>query len=120
MGWMTQEKLDQIIDRTRKGGGEIVALLKTGSAFYAPASSAVAMAESYLKDKRRIFPCAAWLQGEYGVSGLYVGVPGIIGQNGVEKVIEMTLLPEEQAAFNHSVEAVKELTTVVSKFVQAA
>lgn len=120
MGWMTQEKLDQIIDRTRKGGGEIVALLKTGSAFYAPASSAVAMAESYLKDKRRIFPCAAWLQGEYGVTDLYVGVPVIIGQNGVEKVVEMALQPEEQAAFNHSVEAVRELTSVVSKFVQAA
>ncbi|HBN22578.1 MAG TPA: malate dehydrogenase [Holosporales bacterium] len=120
MGWMTQEKLDQIIDRTRKGGGEIVALLKTGSAFYAPASSAVAMAESYLKDKRRIFPCAAWLQGEYGVNGLYVGVPVIIGQNGVEKVVEMVLQPEEQSAFNHSVEAVQELTSVVSKFVKAA
>ncbi|NCP62802.1 MAG: malate dehydrogenase [Alphaproteobacteria bacterium] len=120
MGWMTQEKLDQIIDRTRKGGGEIVALLKTGSAFYAPASSAVAMAESYLKDKRRIFPCAAWLDGEYGVKGLYVGVPVIIGRNGVEKIVEMALQPEEQAAFNHSVEAVRELTSVVSKFVKAA
>ncbi len=120
MGWMTQEKLDQIIDRTRKGGGEIVALLKTGSAFYAPASSAVAMAESYLKDKRRIFPCAAWLDGEYGVKGLYVGVPVIIGRNGVEKIVEMVLQPEEQAAFNHSVEAVRELTSIVSKFVQAA
>ncbi len=120
MGWLTQAKLDQIIDRTRKGGGEIVGLLKTGSAFYAPASSAVAMAESYLKDKRRIFPCAAWLQGEYGVKGLYVGVPVIIGQKGVEKVIEMTLQPDEQAAFDHSVDAVKELTNIVSKFVQAA
>ena len=120
MGWMTQEKLDQIIDRTRKGGGEIVGLLKTGSAFYAPASSAIAMAESYLKNKRRIFPCAAWLQGEYGVDGLYVGVPVVIGQNGVEKVVEMTLQPEEKAAFDHSVEAVRDLTKVVSKFVQAA
>ena len=120
MGWMTQEKLDQIIDRTRKGGGEIVSLLKTGSAFYAPASSAVAMAESYLKDQRRIFPCASWLQGEYGVKGLYVGVPVIIGQNGVEKVIEMTLTADEQAAFDHSVNAVKDLTSVVSKFVANA
>ncbi len=120
MGWMTQEKLDQIIDRTRKGGGEIVGLLKTGSAFYAPASSAIAMAESYLKDQRRIFPCAAWLQGEYGVNGLYVGVPVIIGQNGVEQVVEMTLTSEEQAAFDSSVQAVKELTSIVSKFVSAA
>ena len=120
MGWMTQEKLDQIIDRTRKGGGEIVSLLKTGSAFYAPASSAIAMAEAYLKDQRRIFPCAAWLQGEYGVQDLYVGVPVIIGENGVEKVVEMTLTSEEQAAFDHSVNAVKDLTSVVSKFVATA
>jgi len=120
MGWITQQKLDDIIDRTRKGGGEIVSLLKTGSAFYAPASSAVAMAESYLKDKRRVFPCAAWLQGEYGVNDLYVGVPVIIGQNGVEKIVEMDLTPAEQAEFDSSVNAVKELTTTVSQFVTAA
>ena len=97
-----------------------MSLLKTGSAFYAPASSAVAMAESYLKDQRRIFPCASWLQGEYGVSDLYVGVPVIIGQNGVEKVVEMALTASEQEAFDHSVNAVKELTSVVSKFVANA
>ncbi len=120
MGWLTQQKLDSIIDRTRKGGGEIVSLLKTGSAFYAPASSAIAMAESYLKDKRRVFPCAAWLQGEYGVKNLYVGVPVIIGQNGVEKIIEMDLSPVEKAEFDSSVNAVKELTATVNQFVTAA
>ena len=87
MGWTTQAKLDAIIERTRKGGGEIVALLKTGSAFYAPASSAIQMAESYLKDKRRVLPCAAYLNGEYGVKGMYVGVPVVIGANGVEKIV---------------------------------
>src|SRR5690606_22624245 len=83
MGWTTQAKLDAIIERTRKGGGEIVALLKTGSAYYAPASSAIQMAESYLKDKRRVLPCAVHLNGEYGVKGMYVGVPAVIGANGV-------------------------------------
>ena len=88
MGWSTQEKIDQIVQRTRDGGAEIVGLLKTGSAFYAPASSAIQMAESYLKDKRRLLPCAAWLSGQYGVDGLYVGVPVVIGGDGVEKVVE--------------------------------
>lgn len=120
MGWMTQSQLDQIIDRTRNGGGEIVSLLKTGSAFYAPASSAIAMAESYLKDQRRILPCAAWLQGEYGVKNLYVGVPVVIGKNGVEKVVELTLTPSEQKDFDHSVQAVRDLTAAVSKYVAAA
>ena len=96
MGWITQEKLDAIVDRTRKGGGEIVALLKTGSAFYAPASSAIQMAESYLKDKKRMLPCAAYLNGEYGVKGLYVGVPVVIGANGVEKIVEIDLNAAEQ------------------------
>ena len=86
MGWTTQERIDAIVDRTRKGGGEIVGLLKTGSAFYAPATSAIAMAESYLKDKRRVLPCAAYLSGQYGVDGLYVGVPVVIGAGGVERV----------------------------------
>jgi malate dehydrogenase len=109
MGWSTKEKIDAIVDRTRKGGGEIVALLKTGSAYYAPASSAIAMAESYLKDKKRVLPCAAKLQGQYGVDGLYIGVPVVIGKNGVEKIIEIKLNEEEQAMFDKSVEAVKDL-----------
>jgi len=109
MGWMTQEEVDKMVDRTRFGGGEIVNLLKTGSAYYAPASSAIAMAESYLKDKKRILPAAAYLNGEYGVRGLYVGVPVIIGKNGVEKVIELQLSAEERTGFQKSVEAVKEL-----------
>src|ERR1044071_9213338 len=91
MGWTTQAKIDAIVDRTRKGGGEIVNLLKTGSAFYAPASSAIAMAESYLKDKKRVLPCAVFLEGQYGVDGLYVGVPAIIGAGGIEKVVEIEL-----------------------------
>lgn len=109
LGWTTQARLDEIVARTRSGGGEIVALLKTGSAFYAPASSAVAMAESYLKNKRRVLPCAAELNGEFGVNGLYVGVPVIIGENGVEKVVEIKLSNTEQADFDKSVDAVKEL-----------
>ncbi len=106
MGWTTQARLDAIIDRTRKGGGEIVGLLKTGSAFYAPAASAIAMAESYLKDKRRVFPCAAKLNGEYGVNGLYVGVPVVIGANGVEKIVEVTLDISEKQMFEKSVASV--------------
>ncbi|MGQ0526960.1 MAG: malate dehydrogenase [Alphaproteobacteria bacterium] len=115
MGWTTQAKIDSIVDRTRNGGGEIVALLKTGSAYYAPAASAVAMAESYLKDKRRVFPCAARLNGEYGVKGLYIGVPIIIGANGVEKIIEIELNAEERKMFDHSVAAVQELLVAVDK-----
>ena len=109
MGWTTQEKLDQIVQRTRDGGAEIVGLLKTGSAFYAPASSAVQMAESYLKDKKRVLPCAANLSGEYGLDDLYVGVPCVIGAGGVEKVIEIELNADERAMFDHSVNAVKGL-----------
>ncbi|PPD45203.1 MAG: malate dehydrogenase [Methylocystis sp.] len=109
MGWTTQERIDAIVDRTRKGGGEIVGLLKTGSAYYAPAASAIAMAESYLKDKRRVLPCAAFLDGEYGVKGLYVGVPAVIGANGVEKVMEIKLDAVEQAMFDKSVGSVKTL-----------
>ncbi|MGB4057374.1 MAG: malate dehydrogenase, partial [Alphaproteobacteria bacterium] len=115
MGWTTQAKIDAIVDRTRNGGGEIVALLKTGSAYYAPASSAIAMAESFLKDKRRVFPCAAKLNGEYGVKGLYIGVPIIIGKNGVEKIIEIELSAEERKMFDHSVNAVKDLVSAVDK-----
>ncbi len=109
MRWMSQEKLDQIIDRTRKGGGEIVSLLKTGSAFYAPASAAVQMAESFLKDKKRILPTAAYLSGEYGVKGLYVGVPVIIGAGGAERIIEIDLNSQERGMFLKSVESVKGL-----------
>jgi malate dehydrogenase len=109
MGWTSQQKLDAIIERTRKGGGEIVNLLKTGSAFYAPASSAIQMAESYLKDKRRVLPCAAFLNGEYGVKGMYVGVPAVIGANGVEKIVEIDLNAAERQMFTKSVEAVKGL-----------
>ena len=115
MGWSTQEKIDAIVDRTRNGGGEIVALLKTGSAYYAPASSAIAMAESYLKDKKRVFPCAAKLQGQYGVDGLYIGVPVVIGKNGIEKIIEIKLNDDEQAMFDHSVKAVEELVDALDK-----
>jgi malate dehydrogenase len=109
MGWSSQDKIDAIVDRTRGGGGEIVALLKNGSAYYAPASSAIAMAESYLKDKKRVLPCAAKLKGEYGVDGLYIGVPVVIGKNGVEKIVEIKLNDEEQKMFDHSVQAVKDL-----------
>jgi malate dehydrogenase len=115
MGWTTQAKLDAIIERTRKGGGEIVALLKTGSAFYAPASSAIQMAESYLKDKRRVLPCAVHLNGEYGVRGMYVGVPAVIGANGVEKVVEIDLNAEEKAMLTKSVGAVQNLIDACKK-----
>ncbi len=109
MGWTTQPKLDALVERTRKGGGEIVSLLKTGSAFYAPAASAIAMAESYLKDQRRVLPCAAHLSGQYGVKDAYVGVPVVIGANGVERVIEIVLDDSEKAMFAKSVAAVHTL-----------
>jgi len=109
MGLTTKSKIDEIVQRTRDGGAEIVKLLGTGSAFYAPASSAILMAESYLFDKRRVLPVAAQLNGEYGVKGLYIGVPTIIGKNGVEKVIEIKLNSQELTMFNRSVEAVKKL-----------
>jgi malate dehydrogenase len=109
MGWSSQEKIDAIVKRTRGGGGEIVALLGTGSAYYAPATSAIAMAESYLKDKKRVLPAAANLTGQYGVDNLYVGVPIVIGANGVEKIVEIDLNDEAKANFQVSVDAVKEL-----------
>lgn len=115
MGWSTQEKIDSIVQRTRDGGAEIVGLLKTGSAFYAPASSAIEMAEAYLKDKKRVLPCAAYVDGAYGLNGLYVGVPVVIGANGVEKVIEIALNADEQVMFDHSIAAVKTLAEVVAK-----
>ena len=115
MGWTTKERVDAIVQRTRDGGAEIVNLLKTGSAFYAPAAAAIQMAESYLKDKRRVLPCAAQLNGEYGVKGLYVGVPVIIGAGGVEKVVEIDLNKAEKAMFDKSVTAVRGLIDVVRK-----
>ncbi|TFI58799.1 malate dehydrogenase [Sphingomonas parva] len=109
MGWSTQEKIDAIVQRTRSGGGEIVALLKTGSAYYAPATSALEMAESYLKDKKRVLPSAAYLTGQYGVDGLYVGVPVVIGAGGVERIVEIGLDDQAKQNFQVSVDAVKEL-----------
>ena len=116
MGWSTQEKIDQIVQRTRDGGAEIVGLLKTGSAFYAPASSAVEMADSYLKDKKKLLPCAAYVDGYYNLNGLYVGVPVIIGKNGVERIVEISFTSDEKNMFDHSVSAVKQLNEVASKF----
>ena len=110
-----QEKIDQIVQRTRDGGAEIVGLLKTGSA-YAPASSAIEMADSYLKDKKKLLPCAAYVDGYYNLNGLYVGVPVIIGKNGVERIVEISFTSEEKDMFNHSVSAVKQLNEVASKF----
>jgi malate dehydrogenase len=115
MGWTTQEKIDAIVKRTRDGGAEIVNLLKTGSAFYAPAASAIEMAASYLRDKRRVLPCAAWLTGQYGVKDLYVGVPAVIGAKGIEKIVEVQLDPTEKTMFDKSVAAVKGLVEVVRK-----
>ncbi len=115
MGWLTKERLEAIIQRTRDGGAEIVGLLKTGSAFYAPAASAIAMAESYLKDKKRLLPCAAFLKGEYGVKGTYVGVPVILGAGGVEKVVEIQLSGSEQKQFDKSVAAVTGLVDACKK-----
>ncbi len=109
MGASTQEKIDAIVARTRSGGGEIVGLLKTGSAFYAPAASGIAMAEAYLGDQKRVLPCAAYVDGAYGVDGLYVGVPVVIGAGGVEKVIEISLDDAAKANLQVSVDAVKEL-----------
>ena len=115
MGWLTNDRLKKIVQRTRDGGAEIVQLLGNGSAFYAPASSAIQMAESYLKDQKRVLPCAAMLNGEYGVKGLYIGVPVLIGAGGVEKIVEINLNKSEQTAFDKSVDAVKELVDVVKK-----
>jgi malate dehydrogenase len=109
MGWLDKTRLDEIIQRTRDGGAEIVGLLKFGSAFYAPASSAIAMAESYLKDKKRVLPCAAYLKGQYDVNGVYVGVPVVIGKDGVERIVELQLMAREKEAFAKSVAAVEGL-----------
>ena len=109
MGWTTQEKLDAIVQRTRDGGAEIVGLLKTGSAFYAPAASAIEMAEAYLKDQKRVLPCAANVNDAYGLDGMYVGVPTVIGAGGIEKIIEIEMNNDEKAMFEKSVDAVKGL-----------
>ena len=116
MGWSTQKKIDQIVQRTRDGGAEIVGLLKTGSAFYAPAASAIEMADSFLKDKKKLLPCAAYVDGYYNLNGLYVGVPVIIGKNGVERIVEINFTSDEKDMFDHSVSAVKQLNEVASKF----
>jgi malate dehydrogenase len=115
MNWLSKERLDEIVQRTRDGGAEIVGLLKTGSAYYAPASSAIAMAEAYLKDKKRVLPCAAMLSGQYGVKGLYIGVPVVIGAKGVEKIIEIKLDRSEKAAFAKSVKSVEGLVDACRK-----
>ena len=118
MGWSSQKKIDQIVQRTRDGGAEIVALLKTGSAFYAPAASAINMAESYLRDQKRIIPCAANLSGQYGLKDIYVGVPTIIGNKGVEKIIEINLNEKEKLNFSKSIESVKNLIDACKKIDQ--
>ena len=118
MGWSSQKKIDQIVQRTRDGGAEIVALLKTGSAFYAPAASAINMAESYLRDQKRIIPCAANLSGQYGLKDIYVGVPTIIGNKGVEKIIEINLNEIEKLNFSKSIESVKNLIDACKKIDQ--
>ena len=115
MGWTTKKNLDAIVQRTRDGGAEIVQLLGTGSAFYAPAAAAIQMAEAYLKDKKRVLPCCAYLNGQYGVKGLYVGVPVVIGGGGVERIVEINLNATEIKEFNASVKAVKNLVDVVKK-----
>ncbi len=115
MGWITKERLEEIVQRTRDGGAEIVGLLKTGSAFYAPAASAIAMAESYLKDQKRVLPCAAYLKGEFGVKGMYVGVPVVLGADGVERVVEVSLNKSEQSMFDKSVGAVDGLIEACKK-----
>jgi malate dehydrogenase len=115
MKWLSKQRLDEIVQRTRDGGAEIVGLLKTGSAYYAPASSAIAMAEAYLKDKKRVLPCAAMLTGQYGVKGLYIGVPVVIGAKGVEKIIEIKLDRTEKAAFAKSVKSVEGLVDACKK-----
>jgi malate dehydrogenase len=117
MGWTTQEKIDAIVERTANGGGEIVKLLERGSAFYAPAASAVAMAESYLRDKKRVLPCAAHLDGQYGIKDLYVGVPVVIGAGGVERVVEIALNETEKAAFEKSCDGVRGLIEASKKLV---
>ena len=117
MGWTTRAKIDAIVERTANGGGEIVKLLERGSAFYAPAAAGIAMAEAYLKDKKRVLPCAAWLTGQYGMNELYVGVPVVIGAGGVERIVEIELNASEKAAFEKSCAAVRELVDAAKKLI---
>ena len=117
MGWTTQAKIDAIVKRTADGGGEIVKLLERGSAFYAPAASAIAMAESFLRDKKRVLPCAAYLSGEYGIKDMYIGVPVVIGAGGVERIVEIELNATEKAAFDKSCAAVRELVEAAWKLI---
>jgi malate dehydrogenase len=119
MGWTTQERLDRIVPRTRDGGAEIVNLLKTGSAFYAPAASAIAMAESYLKDKKRVLPCAAYLTGQYGIDGLFIGVPAVIGAKGIERIVEIELAGDEKGMFEKSIASVRGLIDACKQINQA-
>ncbi len=112
--WLPQDRVEAIVQRTRDGGGEIVSLLKTGSAYYAPSAAVLQMVDSILLDKRRIVPAAAYLDGEYGINGVFIGVPVILGANGVEKVIELELTDEEQAGFQKSVDAVNELVEAMA------
>jgi malate dehydrogenase len=119
MGWISSKRVDEIVDRTRGGGGEIVALMKTGSAYYAPAAAAIAMTESYLRDKKRVLPCAAYLKGEYGVKGLYVGVPAVIGAGGIERVVELQLNAAEKKMLDKSVDSVTGLVEICKKLMKA-
>ena len=120
MGWITQKRVGEIVQRTRDGGAEIVGLMKTGSAFYAPAASAIAMAESYLKDKKRVLPCAAYMNGQYGVKGLYVGTPAVIGEGGIERVVELKLSAAEKKMLDKSVASVRGLVEACKKLQKAA
>ena len=120
MGWTTKERIEKIVQRTRDGGGEIVGLLKTGSAFYAPASSAIEMADAYLKDKKRVMPCAAYVNGAYGLKGLYVGVPVVIGSGGVERIVEISLNATEKMMFRKSVNAVRVLSKIAERVQKAS
>ncbi len=120
MGWTTQDKMDKIVQRTRDGGAEIVGLLKTGSAFYAPAASAIQMADAYLNDRKQLLPCAAWLNGEYGQKDIYVGVPCVLGAGGVEKIVEIALPAEAKTQFEKSVGAVRELCGSINLAKKAA
>jgi malate dehydrogenase len=118
MGWITKARVDELVDRTRNGGAEIVGLMKTGSAFYAPAASAIAMADSYLKDKKRVLPCAAYLNGEYGIRNMFVGVPAVIGAGGIERVVELQLTKREARMLAKSVAAVRGLVEVCKKLMR--
>jgi len=115
---LAADKLEAIVDRTRNGGAEIVSLLKTGSAYYAPAAATAQMVEAIVRDKKRLLPCAAYCDQEYGVGGFFVGVPAIVGSNGVERVVELELTADEQKHFDHSVDAVKKLVATMNELIK--